>query len=81
LFPREKKDLSCSPRQLKLLLPKDMIVPWEKKDLSCSPRQLKLLLPKDMIVPRGEKAISPRNNKFSPRKGPSSLGKYMKHMF
>jgi hypothetical protein len=33
LFPRKKKGLSCSPRQLKFLLPKDMIVPWGKRQL------------------------------------------------
>jgi hypothetical protein len=38
--------------------------------------QLKLLLLEDMVVIEG-KPISLRNNELHPRKGPSSLGKYM----
>jgi hypothetical protein len=30
IIPQEKKCLSCSPRQLKFLFPKDMIVPRGK---------------------------------------------------
>jgi hypothetical protein len=33
IVPKEKKGLSCSPRQLKLLFFKDMIVPQRKKQL------------------------------------------------
>jgi hypothetical protein len=51
----EKKSSSCSPKQLKFLLPdvlkgekfflpKNMIVFGKKKSSSCSPKQLKLLL-------------------------------------
>jgi hypothetical protein len=44
--PREKR-LKLLPRgQLKLLLPRKMIVPWGKRSLNCSLRKFKLLFPR-----------------------------------
>jgi hypothetical protein len=54
----------------------DMIF-FEKKEFKL---QLKLLLLEDMVVIEG-KPISLRNNELHPRKGPSSLGKYMFQKF
>jgi len=50
----EKKGLNYSLWQLKLLLPKDMIIPQGKKGLNCSLGQYKLLLLNNMIVPQGK---------------------------